>query len=124
LNHNRDIGLLAHDRLVVLGLMQTVEFYEGNPKLVDMSRMTQTAELELELEKDATALYQIADDLYVHQRYRLDTPGFSARVPEPIAQSNSHGRFGLPVRSIRQRLPLLFSMSKVFCLSPDRTTVK
>ena len=37
LNHNRDIGLLARDRLVVLGLLQTVEFYAGDPKRVEMN---------------------------------------------------------------------------------------
>ena len=73
LNHNRDVGLLAHDRLAVLGLMQTVEFYTGNPKLVDMSLLGQPTESELELEKDAIALFQVADDLYVHQHYRIDT---------------------------------------------------
>jgi phosphoglycerol transferase MdoB-like AlkP superfamily enzyme len=71
LNHNRDIGLLARDRLVVLGLMQTSEFYQGNPKLVDMTPLPHPAESDLELENDAIALYQIADDLYTHQRYRL-----------------------------------------------------
>jgi phosphoglycerol transferase MdoB-like AlkP superfamily enzyme len=83
LNHNRDIGLLAHDRLVVLGLMQTVEFYAGNPKLVDMSLLAQPTESEWELEKDAMALFQVADDLYVNQRYRLDTPVIPAGVREP-----------------------------------------
>jgi hypothetical protein len=28
--------------------------------------------LEQELEKDAIALFQVADDLYIHRRYRLD----------------------------------------------------
>ena len=42
LNHNRDIGLLTHDRLVVLGLLQTVEFYQGDPKLVDMNVLAKT----------------------------------------------------------------------------------
>jgi phosphoglycerol transferase MdoB-like AlkP superfamily enzyme len=72
LNHNRDIGLLAHDRLAVLGLMQTVEYYQGNPKLVEMNLLAQPANTERELEQDAIALFQVADDLYTHQRYRLD----------------------------------------------------
>ncbi len=72
LNHNRDIGMLAHDRLVVLGLRQTVEFYEGDPKVVDMSPLLQPAAADLELEKDAIAIYQVADDLYMHRRYRID----------------------------------------------------
>src|SRR6185369_7750221 len=33
INHNRDIGMMAGERLIVLGLMNTVEFYEGNPKV-------------------------------------------------------------------------------------------
>ena len=63
LNHNRDIGLLTHDRLVVLGLMQTVEFYQGDPKVVDMSLLAQPTEADREIEKDAIAIYQVADDL-------------------------------------------------------------
>jgi phosphoglycerol transferase MdoB-like AlkP superfamily enzyme len=72
LNHNRDVGLFMHDRLVVLGMKQSVEFYAGNPKVVDMKLMTAPTAEELELEQDAIALYQVADDLYIHQRYRID----------------------------------------------------
>jgi len=72
LNHNRDIGMLAHDRMVVLGLMKTVEFYGGNPKVVDMSPLTDRGDGENELEKDAIAMFQVADDLYTHERYRID----------------------------------------------------
>jgi phosphoglycerol transferase MdoB-like AlkP superfamily enzyme len=72
LNHNRDIGLLARDRLVVLGLRQTVEFYAGNPKVVDMGLLGQPGQAERELEQDTIALYQVADDLYTHRRYRID----------------------------------------------------
>jgi phosphoglycerol transferase MdoB-like AlkP superfamily enzyme len=74
LNHNRDIGLLAGDRLVVLGLMKTVEFYAGDPKRVDVSLVREPTEADHRLELDAMALYQVADDLYVHQRYSLDPP--------------------------------------------------
>jgi phosphoglycerol transferase MdoB-like AlkP superfamily enzyme len=72
LDHNRDIGLLARERLVVLGLMQTVEFYAGDPKVVEMSLFVQPSAADRELEQDAVALYQVADDLYTHQRYRID----------------------------------------------------
>jgi phosphoglycerol transferase MdoB-like AlkP superfamily enzyme len=72
LNHNRDIGLLARDRMVVLGLMQTVEFYAGDPKRVEMKLLTQPADSDRELEQETIAIYQIADDLYVHQKYHLD----------------------------------------------------
>ena len=72
LNHNRDIGLLVRDRLAVLGLMQTVEFYQGDPKLVDMSLLLDPGAAERELEKDTIAIYQVADDLYTHARFRID----------------------------------------------------
>jgi len=78
-NHNRDIGLLARDRLVVLGLLQTDEFYQGNPKVVDMSLLSQPTDSDRDLEKDAIAIYQVADDLYMHQRYRIDAS------PQPAA---------------------------------------
>jgi len=79
LNHNRDIGMLARDRLVVLGLMQAVEYYQGNPKVVEMSALTHPEEADRELLRDTTAVYQVADELYVHQRYRID--GEPAAVP-------------------------------------------
>lgn len=72
LNHNRDIGMLARDRLVVLGLIQSDEFYQGDPKQVEMSPLPHPTESDLELERDTIAIYQVADDLYMHQRYRLD----------------------------------------------------
>jgi phosphoglycerol transferase MdoB-like AlkP superfamily enzyme len=72
LNHNRDIGMLKQDRLVVLGLMQMSEFYEGNPKLVEMTSLANTGDSERELEQDAIAIYQVADDLYRQRRYRID----------------------------------------------------
>jgi len=74
LNHNRDIGMLTHDRLVILGLMKTVEFYQGDPKLVDMSPLQEPTAADLELENDAIAVYQVADDLYMHRHYRIDGP--------------------------------------------------
>lgn len=72
LNHNRDVGMLAGDRLVVLGLRQTVEFYAGNPKQVEMKLLPHPGQSDHVLEQDAMAIFQVADDLYMHQRYRLD----------------------------------------------------
>jgi phosphoglycerol transferase MdoB-like AlkP superfamily enzyme len=72
LNHNRDIGLLMHDRLVVLGLKQTVEFYQGDPKVVEMSLLAHPGDADRDIEKDAIAIYQVADDLYMHRRYRIN----------------------------------------------------
>jgi phosphoglycerol transferase MdoB-like AlkP superfamily enzyme len=78
LNHNRDIGLLMHDRLVVLGLMKAVEFYQGDPKVLDVGLLAHPTDTDREIEKDAIAIYQVADDLYMHRRYRID--GEPARV--------------------------------------------
>ena len=72
LNHNRDIGMLARERLVVLGLLQNVEFYQGDPKVVDMNVLANPADSDRELEKDTIAVYQVADDLYTHRGYRID----------------------------------------------------
>lgn len=72
LGHNRDIGMLAHDRLVVLGLMKTEEFYQGDPKQVDLTPLKNPTGDDRELQKDAIAIYQIADDLYTHRRYAID----------------------------------------------------
>jgi phosphoglycerol transferase MdoB-like AlkP superfamily enzyme len=83
LNHNRDIGMLAHDRLVVLGLKQTVEFYQGDPKVAEMRPLSQPTDADREFERDAIALYQVADDLYMHRRYRIDA--------EPAAQASAPG---------------------------------
>jgi phosphoglycerol transferase MdoB-like AlkP superfamily enzyme len=72
LNHNRDVGMLAGERLVVLGLLQTSEFFAGDPKRVDMNLLSNPDAADLELERDTIAIYQVADDLYMHHRYRLD----------------------------------------------------
>ncbi len=72
LNHNRDIGMLARERLVVLGLKRTVEFYQGDPKGAELTLLQQPSDADRELELDTTAIYQVADDLYMHRRYRID----------------------------------------------------
>ena len=64
LHHNRDIGMFAHDRMVVLGLQKTVEFYDGDPKKVELKLVADPTAEFLELEKNATALYQVADELW------------------------------------------------------------
>jgi len=82
LNHNRDIGLFTQNRLVVLGLKRDVEFYEGDPKVAEITPMKTPAPRELEMEQDTIALYQVADDLYVNRRYRIDAiPDQPAKLP-------------------------------------------
>ena len=72
LNHNRDIGLFARDQMVVLGLQKAVEFYAGDPHVVNLELKPQPSADDLELEKDAEAIFQVADELYMNRRYHLD----------------------------------------------------
>jgi phosphoglycerol transferase MdoB-like AlkP superfamily enzyme len=72
LHHNRDVGMFANDRLAVLGLRRNVEFYGGNPKRVNMEKVRAPGDREKELEKDTAALFQVADDLYIARKYRID----------------------------------------------------
>ena len=72
LNHNRDVGLYRDQRLVVLGLQRHQEFYTGDPKTGQMQLLRSPGPADLNLQKEAISLYQVADDLYIHGRYRLD----------------------------------------------------
>jgi hypothetical protein len=93
LNHNRDIGMLTRDRMVVLGLMHGVEFYQGDPKQVEITPFSRPSEADRELEKDATAIYQVADDLYTTQRFRIDGVPVTSNAP------------ALPVQTARSERP-------------------
>jgi hypothetical protein len=70
--------------LVVLGLRQTVEWYDGDPKH-DELRSVPTGDPEFE--RDAIALFQVADDLYTHRRYRLESTGVLSMIS---MKSGSH----------------------------------
>lgn len=72
INHNRSIGLWAKERMIVLGLQKSVEFYEGDPKKVEVKTLASPGETEQRLADDCSALFQVADDLYMNRRYRLD----------------------------------------------------
>ena len=72
INHNRDIGMFAHDRLIVFGLRKTVEYYGGDPKREGLQPLSSPSPVDEELEKDAISLFQVANDLYIEQRYRID----------------------------------------------------
>jgi arylsulfatase A-like enzyme len=89
LNHNRDIGLFARDRMVVLGLQKAAEFYEGEPKVAELKPVAEATPEFLELEKQATAIYQVADDLYMHRLYRIDgmPQGDQSAAPGPNTHS-------------------------------------
>lgn len=72
LNHNRDIGMYRDRHLAVLNLNKTVEFFHGDPKTEDMQPALLPDAQDLQLEQDATALFQTADVLYMSRQYRLD----------------------------------------------------
>jgi phosphoglycerol transferase MdoB-like AlkP superfamily enzyme len=72
INHNRDIGIMEQQRLVVLGLQKTEEFYSGDPKVSNMELLSNVKRADREIETNAIAVYQVADDLYMHDRYRID----------------------------------------------------
>jgi phosphoglycerol transferase MdoB-like AlkP superfamily enzyme len=71
LNHNRDIGMMRDNRMVVLNMFNGTEFYHGDPKTEGMQKIKNPDATDLEIEKDAMALYQMADDLYTHEHYRV-----------------------------------------------------
>ncbi len=70
--HNRDVGMLTDDVLVVLGLQKTVTFYRRSGR--DGTELEEIAAKKvdgplLELERDATAVFQTAYDIYRAGRY-------------------------------------------------------
>jgi hypothetical protein len=81
INHNRDIGVMEHQRLVVLGLQKTEEFYSGDPKVANMELLPEPKKSDDEIKTNAIAIYQVADDLYMHERYRVDVSPGNKRSP-------------------------------------------
>jgi hypothetical protein len=59
--------------LVALSLNRVVEQFRGDAK-ASLERVPLDSAAE-ELAKDATALLQVADDLYMHRQYRWMPPG-------------------------------------------------
>ena len=81
MHHNRDIGILKGDRLVVLGMNKSEEFYQGDPRGSDaesgtggMTRVPKPDAAHLEMKKDAVTLFQAADELYMSRKYRVQEP--------------------------------------------------
>ena len=70
MNHNRDVGLFRNNRLVVLGLNKRVEHYELKPAAGELVRGEALTDEDREAERDAAAIFQVADELYTSQRYR------------------------------------------------------
>jgi phosphoglycerol transferase MdoB-like AlkP superfamily enzyme len=71
-HHNRDIGMLRDGGLVVLGLNKTLEFYRLDPATRELELKRAPDKADLELSRDAMALFQVADELYTQRRYRVE----------------------------------------------------
>ncbi|MCE9593659.1 MAG: sulfatase-like hydrolase/transferase [Planctomycetes bacterium] len=83
--HNRDFGIVADDALVVLGLQKTVAHYRRASKASNDFVRVEDAAVDAhlrELEADAIAVFQLADELYEHRQYRLEEPK-PASEPRP-----------------------------------------
>jgi phosphoglycerol transferase MdoB-like AlkP superfamily enzyme len=72
--HNRDVGILTDKALVVLGLQKQVYFYARSGRDSDhferVDERAATPQMR-ELEKDATAVFQTAYEVYQNRNYRL-----------------------------------------------------
>jgi phosphoglycerol transferase MdoB-like AlkP superfamily enzyme len=76
-HHNRDVGVLTDDLLVVLGLQKTVAFYRRDGRASDaLVRVPEEAVTPAmhALELDATAVFQTAYELYRAGKYKLPEP--------------------------------------------------
>lgn len=66
MNHNRDISFFRGNRMIVLGINNDIEHYEmRGTDIVPVPGGPQDADLDA----DGEALFEVANDLYVHKRY-------------------------------------------------------
>ncbi len=71
-HHNRSIGIYEENRLAVFSLNKQVEYFEGNPKAEQMRRVPEADADHKRLQEDATALFQVADELYMNRQFRVE----------------------------------------------------
>ena len=82
--HDRDIGLLTDDTLVILGLKGTSQIWVRSAAAADAFVLvpeTARTPAQLELARDATAVFQTADELYRGGAYVLPSLAFPERLP-------------------------------------------
>ena len=79
--YNRDIGLLARDQLAALGLLKRGILIRHSKK-AEMQPLQARSAADRELLRDAVALYQVADDLYMHDRYQVEESSPAQALPE------------------------------------------
>ncbi len=81
-HHNRDLGLLTDDVLVVLGLQKTLTYYRRHGRADDQLQLVDPREVTdamRELGHDAAAVFQTADELYSTGNFTLGSTQFVAR---------------------------------------------
>jgi phosphoglycerol transferase MdoB-like AlkP superfamily enzyme len=71
MHHNRSIAVYRDQRQVVFGLNKSVELFTGDPKSGNMERVDEFDPIAKQLQQDGTALFQVADDLYMHRAYQV-----------------------------------------------------
>jgi phosphoglycerol transferase MdoB-like AlkP superfamily enzyme len=88
--HNRDIGMIRDSHMVVLGLNKTLEYYHRDTPGGEFHKVDQPDAADRQLLGDAMSLFQIADTLYLQERYWVQTrpasaePSLSAKLsPAP-----------------------------------------
>lgn len=74
LHHNRSVGIYSDQRLVIFNLNKHVEYFAGDAKKETLRRMKEPDDRARQLEREATALYQVGDALYMERRYQVQ-PG-------------------------------------------------
>ena len=72
MNHNRDIGIFDGRHLIVLGIRHGVSCYRGDGRTGEFQLLPEVPAEAKALYDDAIALFQVADDLYQHERFRVD----------------------------------------------------
>ncbi len=74
LHHNRSVGIYRDQHLVIFSLNKKIEYFRGNPKVEQMRRVDAPDAVAEALVHEATAMFQVGDDLYMNRRYRVPVP--------------------------------------------------
>ena len=75
LHHNRSVGIYRDQHLVIFNLNKKIEYFLGDPKTGQMQRADTVDDFSKALVREATALFQVGDDLYMNRRYRVPSSG-------------------------------------------------
>ncbi len=71
MHHNRSIAIYRDGRQVVFGLNKSVEHWAGDPRVPAMVRLASADAAGEELEREGAAFFQVADELYCHELFRV-----------------------------------------------------